>query len=144
MTFREKFAKEGHPRLPGWSADEVHDCDWCPSDLRYEPYKPRCPKDEFGDVDCAACWDRQIPGTNNIDKITKEEVKKMEDMTAKTVDEMKAEIAALQNQIERYNNYKELEEGARMMKDMMDILTKAGFTQAQAFEFIMTIVRANI
>lgn len=142
MTFREKFAKEGHPRLPGWTADDIHTADWCPSDLLYEPYKPKCPKDEYGNVDCDSCWDREIPGTTN--NITKEEVKKMENNTAKTVEEMKAEIAALQEQIERQDQLKGLEEGAQMMKSMMDILTKAGFTQAQAFEFLMTIVRTNI
>lgn len=100
MTFREKFAKEGHPRCPGFTAEDIHESMWCPADLLYEPFNlSSCPRDENGLIDCEACWNRQIPEpTNNI---AKEEVKKMENNAAKTVDEMKAEIAALQEQIER-------------------------------------------
>ena len=142
MTFREKFARVGDRRVPNvYHAGNVHECDWCPSDLGYEVFKPHCcPKDEYGELDCNACWNREIPDTEPMNNITKEEVK----MEGKTIEEMKKEIAELQNQIERQDQLKGLEEGAQMMKSMMDILTKAGFTQAQAFEFLMTIVRANI
>lgn len=59
MTFREKLQKE-HPDLVG--ARYMGGCFHCPYRYEYESHDDRPCKDNPG-CSCRACWDREIPGT---------------------------------------------------------------------------------
>lgn len=139
MTFREKFGKEGHPRCPGFTAKDIQNAMFCPLDLGYEQVKVPCPKDEFGAIDCDACWNREMPKTKPaeiLNKITEEESKKMNETTQKSVEELKKEIVALQEQLKRNEEYAQLEKAARQIKMAHDAFMNAGFTSEQAFEIL--------
>lgn len=60
MTYRELLQKE-HPE----NVDELYigGCEGCPCDYGYEADKEKCLRLSS----CDACWDREIPGSGEIE-----------------------------------------------------------------------------
>lgn len=66
MTFREKLQKE-HPDAVG--PEYVGGCEGCPESYGYEAHSTLCdPTRWVTEEECAACWNREIPGTQPIKK----------------------------------------------------------------------------
>lgn len=61
MTYRERLQKE-HPE----NVDEVYigGCKGCPCDYGYEANREKC---MMRLSSCAACWDREIPGSEPLE-----------------------------------------------------------------------------
>ena len=67
MTFREKLRED----CPGLSEEAIKSIVACmsPHNLRYESPDGPCDNDV---PNCIGCWDREIPGTQPINKTTLE------------------------------------------------------------------------
>ena len=63
MTFREKFEKD-HP------TDSLNLMNYCPEDFGYEE-KYDCDKE----LSCNECWEREIPGTERMEKMKEKKMK---------------------------------------------------------------------
>lgn len=131
MTYREK-AKMEHPELV--NENEIGGVRGCPSDLTGEdspcayPDKPIC-----NDV-CGACWDREIPGTEN-----KKEEKTMAKTKVELLEELenkKNEVEELRKQIENLEKYKKYAEMADELKAVHSAFMNSGFSDEQAFEML--------
>lgn len=90
---------------------------------------------EYGD--CERCWNREIPGTD-----VKKEKENMP-TTRKTKQELVEEIDALKKELENVKNVEQYEEGAYQIKALHTAFMNAGFTDAQAFELILTMIQTN-
>lgn len=63
MTYRDKLQREHPERI---NEDCLGGCDRCPHDYGYEKKKEEiC---EVSDEECRKCWDRVIPGTEEMTK----------------------------------------------------------------------------
>lgn len=60
MTFREKYEREHGKKLQAYS--------YCPRNFGYEP---ACACDADIDIDCTACWNREIPEIEDADEFDK-------------------------------------------------------------------------
>lgn len=106
----------------------------CPWKCEYEP------RYDCSNVACNDCWNREIPGTNNID-ISKGETKMEGKVTTrKTKAELLEEIAELKKQAERAGRYEKYDEGAAEIKAMCDSFINAGFNHDAAFQLTMKMI----
>lgn len=135
MTAKEKLLME-HPdkRSTGHYGGVVG----CPYDYGYLPIIPECEDDDWYPCEehCTACWNREIPGTENYEK-------ENENMTTtkKTKAELLEEIKNLQTEIDKLDKYRKYEEAADEMRALYDSFVNAGFTEDQAFELMMTMIK---
>lgn len=139
MTCREKLAKE-HPDYI--DSCYITGCRGCPYKYGYLDAPEWCPvKHKIGptETSCSKCWDREMPEDNNL--------KGENDMTSKTKKELIEELTKAKENVEKLKealvkveNRKKYDEAALETKAMYDSFINAGFTEAQAFSIIMTMI----
>ena len=138
MTFREKLMME-HPDLVDHDGSKEDwnfggGCAGCPDDFGYET--KRCYSDHCLETDCAECWNRVIPGTEETQNNNNKGEKNMN----KNKNELLEEIAELQKQVANLERYKQYAECADEMKAMHTAFMNSGFTNEQAFEMLKTML----
>ena len=133
MTCKEKLIAD-HPE---WTKEEIdyriHEN--CPSDYRYLDVPVDCVVEHST---CIRCWNRKIPETTEVKK-----EKENMSTTRKTKQELVEEIDALKKELETVKNVEQYEEGAYQIKALHTAFMNAGFTDAQAFELILTMYHTN-
>lgn len=133
MTCREKLAIE-HPQ---YVSDEYEGGCWgCPNYYGYLKRPDYCSNNSSH---CYSCWNREIPGTEKIEKEKKTMVKTknelMEEINAKT-----REIADLKDEVQKLEKYRKYDEMADELGAVRASFIKAGFTDDQAYDLIKTFV----
>lgn len=140
MTYRELMTRE-HPELVGTTY--TGGVSGCPGE-----HFPEYSTDNYNNYcgiheeECAACWNREIPGfTENINK----EKIVMTDMTNKTktqlfdeINQKEQEIWDLKKELEKLEKYKEYEKAGDEMYAIMKAFMNSGFSREEAFALITT------
>lgn len=144
MTCREKLRLE-HPEFVG--DNYVGGCGGCPHDYGYLPKPVECSLTSLSF--CTHCWDREIPGTENIKK--ENDIMPTHDINANTkktkaelIEEIKIaheHIREMEGRLERMDKYKQYEDMADEMKAIHTALMNSGFTNDQAFELMKTAIQ---
>ena len=138
MTCREKLMLECPDKVDSrWSGG----CYSCPHTYGYLPYYD-CSND------CDECWNREIPGTENVKKendimpthtinVTTKKTK------AELVEEIRhahEHIHQMENQIKNLERYKQYENMANEMKAMHTAFMNSGFSDEQAYDLMKTLI----
>ena len=140
MTARE-WMEQNHPDR----VDEgyIGGVDGCP----YEYYinVPKSDECDCGDCEetCSACWDQEIPGTENEKE--NETMITMEVEAPKTTKKNKAqlleELENLKKELTKLEKYRKYDDTADELYAIMDSFTRAGFTREEAFTMMMTAMK---
>lgn len=147
MTFREKLRRE-HPELRSTSVMAVG----CPHHYGYET-KDGCSVYDGKACSCAECWDREIPGTENIKK--ENDIMPVNAINADTRKMTKADmikeieyahnhIREMESQLKNLERYKQYENAADELKALHTAFMNSGFTNEQAFDLLKTITQATV
>ena len=154
MTCEEKYKRE-HVGSIGVSINSPG----CPQDHGYLPAPKDCPWPYRLPVICMACWNREIPENNDINK-EKEEMNETtcpnyvpRDEAPRTSAEIKAEIRELhgeyrrkadilEHELEITRKREELEAAACELKLLVDSYISAGFTRDEAMSIVLTNIKA--
>lgn len=145
MTCREKLRLE-HPEFA--DVDSPGGCYSCPSTFRYlpDPDDQWCKK-----ALCTDCWDREIPGTENIKKendimpthaINAREVTK-EDLL-REIKAANEHIHQMEAQIKNLERYKQYEDMANELRAMHLAFMSSGFSDEQAYDLLKTMTQAVV
>lgn len=125
MTFKEKYLQD-HPdgRIDGK----------CPSLFGYDVA-------HFNDehcmsMSCSDCWKREMPGTENIKKESKNMRKTKAELEQELIDKQ-TEILNLNKELENLNRYKKYEDCANELKGALDAMMDAGFTRTEAMSILL-------
>jgi hypothetical protein len=86
MTFAEKFKKDNPNAVTTYAG--------CPYQFGYVN-DPRCPNDDGVQFTCDECWDREMPGTEPVERIIDDPI----------IEDNKAKIAALKANNEESASY---------------------------------------
>ena len=146
MTCKEKL-KLDHPDL---NEDQLFDMtrSYCPFEvgINYPPLSICC------DSKCSDCWNREIPGTENIKK--ENEIMPTHAINVNTkrtkaelIEEIKMahdHIQEMENQIKNLERYKQYEDMANELKAMHTAFMNSGFSDEQAFEMVKTITESSM
>ena len=136
MTCREKLKLE-HPEKIGSQWDGG--CYGCPH--KYGYLDSECEK-----YNCYDCWDREIPGTENIKK--EKDIMNPTKMTKaellKEIEFAHNHIREMEGRLERMDKYKQYEECADELKAMHTALMNSGFTNEQAYDLLKTMTQAVV
>ena len=141
MTCREKLMLE-RPDL----IDEEYlgGCFGCPSMRNYLPDPEVCGTRVMSDDDCRRCWDREIPGTENIEK-ENEVMTTTKKTKAELLDELEQanqNVRDLKNEIKNLERYKQYEDMADEIKALHTAFMNSGFTNEQAFDLLKTMTQS--
>lgn len=143
MTCREKLRLEHparvNPRFDGG-------CEQCPHTYGYMPLSTS----ECMEMSCTECWDREIPGTETINKKEKESMAtnttKLTEMTREDMIEeieiARKHIREMEAQIKNLEKYKAYEETADEIKAIHTALMDSGFSDDQAFDLLKTTMQS--
>ena len=147
MTCREKLQLEHPGKI---DQRELGGCWGCPHAYGYLQRPEYCfPVQVDKEKMCTACWDREIPGTEEIKK--ENEIMPTHAINVNTkrtkaelIEEIKLaheHIREMEGRLERMDKYKQYEECADELKAMHTALINSGFTNEQAFELMKTAIQ---
>lgn len=149
MTYLEKFKQE-HPEesiMPDGLPIFCPHAYWPEHEYDDRINELCCGRNTHNPV-CSECWNREIPGTEPVNKTenNEREEKKMENTvpaiysTRKTKAQLLEEIADLKKELAQMERYKQYEECAGEMAAMRESFEKAGFTREEAFEMVKLMI----
>lgn len=134
MTYREKLAIDRpecvDPEFGGG-------CMGCPYEYGYEKRSTRggnCP-DPY--LSCYDCWNREIPETTNENK-KENDTMPIHAVREMTATELLQKAKEYQQQAELMKVKEQMREAGGEIKAAMDGLVEAGFTEDQAFAFLLS------
>lgn len=145
MTCREKL-KLDRPELSDLDVQHIVNVA-CPSD---SCHGYMCDPEWCHDMTiprrCSSCWDREIPGTKNVETIKEEKETMNNDVntvkTKKTKTELLNEIAELKKELENLDKYCQYENIADELAGMRDAFIAKGFTREEAISFIFNAMNS--
>lgn len=144
MTCREKLKLE-HPEKVGYPRF-VGGCAGCPHDYGYLDKPAGC----NGTLGCTACWDREIPGTETINKKENDIMpvkhtnhnKMTKTELIEEIEAARTHIQAMESQLKNLEKYRQYEEAADEIKAIHAALMNSGFTNEQAFDLLKTTIQS--
>lgn len=142
MTCREKLQLE-HPEF----VSDFYDggCSGCPHEYGYLPIPDGCGSGGWDGITCTACWDREIPETENNIKKENKTMANSKMTKAELLEEIKIaeeHIHNMEGQLKNLEKYKQYEEAADELKAMHTALMNSGFTNEQAFDLLKTTMQS--
>lgn len=146
MTCREKLIRE-HPDLRAARISDIG----CPHNYGYLPISHGCGEGGWEGITCSACWDREIPETEETDIYNNEKenesmpisVSKM--TKAQMVEEIKCaheHIREMEAKLEDLQKYEKYKDAADEIKAIHTALMDSGFTNEQAFDLLKTTMQS--
>ena len=145
MTCREKLQLE-HPEFVGDFYDAG--CNGCPHHYGYLPIPDGCGSGGWDGITCTACWDREIPETENIKKendiMPIESVNRNRMTKAQLLEEIKIaeeHIHNMEDQLKNLEKYKQYEDMANEMKALHTAFMNSGFSDEQAFDMVKMLIQ---
>lgn len=149
MTCREKLKLE-HPE--NFNPDLWGGVDTCPTVFGYLGKPDYCHDyNEDPGERCTRCWDREIPGTEEIKKeneiMPTDSINRIKKTKAELLEELEQanqNVRDLKNEIKNLERYKQYENAADELKALYTAFMNSGFTNEQAFEMLKMLVGPTV
>lgn len=145
MTCREKLQLE-HPEFVADFYDAG--CNGCPHDYGYLPIPDGCGSGDWDGITCAACWDREIPETENNNNKKEKKIMANSKMTKaellKEIEAANEHIQQMETQLKNLEKYKQYEDMANEMKALHTAFMNSGFSDEQAFDMLKMLIGPTV